>query len=120
MQGETTLPVLDVQCVMRQLGGSLGDYKEVAEVFIEELPNMQAELEGYVGLPQEQAIALVHEFANTFGVLGACRAERYCRMTEHQLRQQQITDAHLVQQALVSHLAEVASEIDHWMGTSMN
>ncbi len=80
------LPVLDAQGVMRAMGDFSGDiYREVGEVFLEDLPSMRRSLRTAEG-SAEALIPALHELANSLGVVGAQRGEALVRDLERRLR----------------------------------
>lgn len=104
---DPSLPVLNPDHVLRTLGGSMEDYLEVAAVFLEELPNMSAEVASLAHLPMARTIAALHELANSFGVVGALRGAHFARATEDRLRQALPVDVGTVSDWLAQELLAV-------------
>lgn len=89
----------------------MDDYLEVAAVFLDELPNMKAEVESLPHLPPDRAVAFLHELANSFGVVGALRGAHFARATENQLRQASPVDISAVSQWLAQELVAVQAAL---------
>lgn len=77
------LDLVDFKRAAARLGGDMDDYLAVAEVFLDDVAAVRARL---AAADRSQLVAVSHELANSFGVVGAERAERLARAVERGLR----------------------------------
>lgn len=78
--------LVDFKQAARRLGGDMDDYLAVVEVFLEDVAQVRAKLAAAGSADRRYLVAVSHELANSFGVVGADRAERLARAVERGLR----------------------------------
>ncbi|HET9644165.1 MAG TPA: Hpt domain-containing protein [Burkholderiaceae bacterium] len=87
-------PLLDLQRAVDNLGGSEEAYREVAQVFLDGLPEGMRELRSAVIAGDfERGLRELHELASSLGAVGTWRAHRAARAMEMQWRAGAIADA---------------------------
>ena len=74
------LPLLDADAVVRDLGNDLEIYHEVVAMFLEDLVVVRAALAA--ALSVAALLPVIHEAANSLGVIGALRGAQQLRATE--------------------------------------
>lgn len=77
--------LVDFWRAARRLGVDMDDYLAVVDVFLEDAGRARAKLAAAGSADPWQLVAISHELANSFGVVGASRAERLARAVEHGL-----------------------------------
>jgi len=101
--------LVNFRSAARRLGGDMDDYLAVVEVFLEDVGSARTKLLAAGSAERRQLVAISHELANSFGVVGAERAERLARAVERGLRDGQSLDVAATAAALMRELAGVES-----------
>lgn len=83
----STLPVLDAEWVVRDMGNDMEAYRAVADMFLEDLTVMSTALDRANGESAACLVPAIHEAANSLGVIGARRGAAVVRNTERRIRQ---------------------------------
>lgn len=99
--------LVDFQRAAWRLGGDMDDYLAVAEVFLEDAEQTRARLVAAGSAERRHLVAVSHELANSFGVVGADRAERLARAVERGLRDGENLDVAASAATLMRELAGV-------------
>ena len=110
-----TLPVLDADWVVRDMGQDAEGYREVASMFLEDLGVSRASLLRGADGAALALLPMIHELANSLGVIGARRATAQVRQTEHRLRSGEVLIAREVVQQAVQWLDEAEIALRAWM-----
>ena len=116
--GFDDLPILDADWVVRDMGHDVEGYREVAAMFIEDLPILRARLALSASSTSAALVAVVHEVANSLGVIGARRGAARVRMTERCLREGSEMDLLAIERVAVDALSSAESELQAWLAAS--
>ena len=110
-----SLPVLDADWVVRDMGQDIEGYREVASIFLEDIGVSRAGLLAGVDGAAVVLLPLIHELANSLGVIGARRGTALVRRTEHRLRSGESLTAQEVVHQSVDMLDEAEAALRAWM-----
>ncbi len=113
-----SLAVLDADWVVRDMGQDVEGYLEVAEIFLEDLAASRAGLSSGAGGTAVALLPLIHELANSLGVIGARRGTALVRRTEHSLRNGVPLTAGEVSGQSLRVLDEAEAALRAWMAQS--
>lgn len=83
----SSLPELDAEWVVRDLGDDLEAYRAVADMFLDDLSAMRISLARSLGESAQALVPTIHEIANSLGVIGARRGAAQVRDAERRIRQ---------------------------------
>ena len=109
------LPVLDADWVVRDMGDDAESYREVASMFLKDLPVLRATLARGARSSSAALISVIHEVANSLGVIGARRGTARVRLAERRLREGAQIDLLWVEQLAVEALALAEEALLAWM-----
>jgi len=109
------LPVLDADWVVRDMGDDPESYREVASMFLKDLPVLRATLAQGARSSSAALISVIHEVANSLGVIGARRGTARVRLAERRLREGAQIDLLWVEQLAVEALALAEEALLAWM-----
>ena len=109
------LPVLDADWVVRDMGDDPESYREVASMFLKDLPVLRATLAQGARSSSAAFISVIHEVANSLGVIGARRGTARVRLAERRLREGAQIDLLWVEQLAVEALALAEEALLAWM-----
>ncbi len=116
--GFDDLPILDADWVVRDMGHDVEGYREVAAMFIEDLPILRARLALGASSTSAALVAVIHEVANSLGVIGARRGAAHVRMTERCLREGSEMDLLAIEHVAVDALSSAESALQAWLSAS--
>jgi hypothetical protein len=116
--GFDDLPILDADWVVRDMGHDVEGYREVAAMFIEDLPILRARLALSASSTPAALVAVIHEVANSLGVIGARRGAARVRMTERCLREGSDMDMLAIERVAVEDLSSAESALQAWLAAS--
>lgn len=109
------LPVLDTAGAILNLGSD-EIFRELAQIFLQDLPAMQDRLGRAGAVPAlPELIAAVHEAANSLGIIGALRGESLTRRLEQQLRDGGDASAAAVADAVREALRQAEAALVGWL-----
>ena len=111
------LPVLNAEQVMRDMNDDGEIYREVAQVFLEDAHVQHGHL-ATVGSDRSAAIAIIHEVANSLGIIGASRGEQAVRLAERQLLDNPAADSAAAVLTAMSALTQAQLALSDWMAGS--
>jgi hypothetical protein len=110
-----TLKVLDAAWVVRDMGDDLEGYKDVAGFFVEDVRAMRAQILACGTQPVVGMVPLIHEVANSMGVVGAWRGVCALRGIERRLRAGESIVAPLVTETVLQHLDATVQALQAWL-----
>jgi len=116
--GFDDLPILDADWVVRDMGHDLEGYREVAAMFIEDLPILRARLAASASSSSEALVAAIHEVANSLGVIGAKRGAARARAIERCLRDGSETDLLAIERLAIEALSSTEVALQAWLAAS--
>lgn len=85
-QPSTVPPLLDSQAAIQDLGGDLEGYLEVSAVFLDDLQVQMERLDSRSQSTPAAILPVIHEVANSLGVIKALRSEQQVRQLERRMR----------------------------------
>jgi hypothetical protein len=106
-------PLLDADAVVRDLGNDREIYCEVAALFLEDLGTVRAALAAE--LPVGALLPVIHEAANSLGVIGALRGAQQVRATEQRLREGQAITLTEVRRVAAQALDDAEAALRSWL-----
>jgi HPt (histidine-containing phosphotransfer) domain-containing protein len=112
-----SLPVLNAEQVMRDMNDDGEIYREVAQVFLDDAHVQHGHLAA-AGSDRSAVIAIIHEVANSLGIIGASRGEQAVRQAERQLLDNPAEDLAAAVATAMSALAEAQQALRAWLATS--
>ena len=89
-----------------------------AAMFIEDLPILRARLALSASSTPAALVAVIHEVANSLGVIGARRGAARVRMTERCLREGSDMDMLAIERVAVEDLSSAESALQAWLAAS--
>ncbi len=116
--GFDDLPILDADWVVRDMGHDAEGYREVAAMFIEDLPILRARLAVSASGTSEALVAAMHEVANSLGVIGARRGAARARFIERCLRDGSETDMLAIERLALEALSSTEAALQVWLAVS--
>jgi len=110
-----TLPLLDAENAIRDMGADQEGYCEVSAIFLEELPALLDLLELRSHGASATILPVIHEAANSLGVIGASRGEQRLRELEAVLRMSGGVTAQEASQSASAALQQAAGALRAWL-----
>lgn len=110
-----TLPVLDVAWVVRDMGDDLAGYRDVAGFFIEDVQAMRAQILANGAQSCPAMVPVIHEVANSMGVVGAWRGVCAVRAIERRLRSGEVLAPQLVADEVLLLLDQAVQALRSWL-----
>ncbi len=111
----TTLPVLDAAWVVRDMGNDLEGYRDVAGFFVEDVQSMRDQLMANGAGSSLVLVPVIHEVANSMGVVGAWRGVCAVRSIERRLRSGEAIAPQWVADEVLKHLDETVQALRLWL-----
>ncbi len=111
----TTLKVLDAAWVVHDMGDDLEGYRDVAGFFIDDVKAMRAQIMAAAAQPGVDLVPVIHEVANSMGVVGGWRGVCALRALERQLRAGETIAVPLVTETVLQHLDATVQALQAWL-----
>lgn len=109
------LPVFDSQAFVRDLGGDINAAREVAAFFVEDSMAVQDELQRSCDQPVSALLPVIHEIANSMGVVGCLRGLCVVRGLEERARAGAAISAAEIVAQTHTELVACLGEIRDWL-----
>lgn len=105
--------ILDPMRAIAHMGGDLDIYQDVAGIFLEDAHRVRGLLEQTVD--EYQLLPVLHELANSFGIIGAVRGELMVREFESMLRAAEPVSLRAALQEVTRELQQVCLALADWL-----
>ena len=111
----TTLPVLDAAWVVRDMGDDVAGYRDVAGFFAEDVRAMREEIRAAGERSALAMVPVIHEVANSMGVVGGWRGVCAVRSIERRLRAGEVLGPQQITETVLQHLDATVAALLAWL-----
>ncbi|MDH4393173.1 MAG: hypothetical protein QE285_17345 [Aquabacterium sp.] len=113
----STLPVLDASWVVRDMGDDLEGYRDVAGFFVEDVGSMREQVRAAAAVSALAMVPVIHEVANSMGVIGAWRGVCMVRALERRIRAGEALDSQSVKDTVMQCMDDSVQALRAWLAS---